>query len=57
MLSPTKKVVVKYMSLIVKMNEDLHAIKAMRTNLGFSCDVEVIMGIIACIMPILKGNA
>jgi len=50
MLSPTKKVVVKYMSLIVKMNEDLHAIKAMRTDLGFSCDVKVIMGIIACII-------
>jgi hypothetical protein len=44
------------MSLVVKMNGDLHAIKAMRTILGFLCDVEVIMGL-TYIMPMLKGNA
>ncbi len=56
LFSPTKRVILKYMSLVVKMNGDLHAIKAMRTILGFLCDVEVIMGL-TYIMPMLKGNA
>jgi hypothetical protein len=54
--SPTKRVIVKYMPLVIKMNGDLHAIKAMRSILGFLGDV----GVITCltyIMPMLKGNA
>jgi hypothetical protein len=38
------------------MNDDLHAIKAMKNILGFLCDVEVITSL-TCIMPMLKGNA
>ncbi len=56
MFSPTKRVIVKYMPLVIKMNGDLHAIKAMRSILGFLGDV----GVITCltyIMPMLKGNA
>jgi hypothetical protein len=36
------------------MNDDLHAIETMRTNLQFLCDVEVVMGFV-CIMPMLKA--
>jgi hypothetical protein len=47
MLSPNKKDLEEYKPLVVKMNNDLHAILAIKTILEFLCDVEVIMASIA----------
>ncbi len=52
MLSPTKKDLEEYKPLVVKMNNDLHAILAANFFLEFLCDVEVVMGF-NCIMPML----
>jgi hypothetical protein len=52
MLSPAKRVLVKYKSLVVRMNYDLGMIEVARPTLEFSCDVKVVLGFM-CIMPML----
>ncbi len=44
-------VLMKYMYLVIKMNDDLHAIEAIRTTIEFLCNIEVVMGFTTCIMP------
>jgi hypothetical protein len=41
----------KYLSLVIKMNDDLHAIEVIRTIIEFLCNIEVVMGLTTCIMP------
>jgi hypothetical protein len=53
MSSPTKKVLAKYKSLVVRMNDDLGMIEVARPIFEFSCDVKVVMGFM-CIMPMLE---
>jgi hypothetical protein len=53
MLSPTKKVLVEYKSLMVKMNDVLGMIRTTRPTLEFLCDVEVVLSLM-CIMPMLE---
>ncbi len=44
-------VLMKYMSLVIKMNDDLHAIEAIRTIVELLCNIKVVMGLTTCIMP------
>jgi len=53
MLFFVKRVFEEYKTFVVKMNDGLHAIEATRSNFEFSCDVEVVMGLIY-IMPMLE---
>ncbi len=54
MLSPTKRILAKYKTLVVKMHDDLHTMAVTNlTNLQYLCDIEVVMGL-ACIMPLLE---
>jgi len=46
MLSPTKKVLKEYKSLVVKVNNDLHVILIAKTIFEFLCDVQVLIGLI-----------
>jgi hypothetical protein len=39
MLSLEKKVLMEYKSLVIKMNDDFHAIEVARTTCEFLCDV------------------
>jgi hypothetical protein len=52
MLSPTKKVLKEYESLVVKVNNDLHVILVANTIFEFLCDVQVLIGLIH-IKPVL----
>jgi hypothetical protein len=52
MLSPTKKVLKEYKSLVVRVNNDLHVILVAKTTFEFLCDVQVVIGLIH-IMPTL----
>jgi hypothetical protein len=54
MLFLAKRVFVKYKTLVVKMNDDLHAIEVTKNIFEFLCDVKVVMGLI-CIMPMLEA--
>jgi hypothetical protein len=53
MLSPTKRVLVEYKSLSVKMNDDLGMIRTTRPTLEFLCDVQVVLSLM-CIMRMLE---
>jgi hypothetical protein len=53
MLFHVNRVVAKYKSLVVKMNDDLATIETTRPTLKFLCDVEVVLGLM-CIMPMLE---
>ncbi len=37
--------------LVIKMNDDFHAIEAIKTTIEFLCNIEVVMGLTTCIMP------
>jgi hypothetical protein len=52
MLSPTKKALKEYESMVVRMNNDLHVILVAKTTFEFLCDVQVVIGLIY-IMPML----
>jgi len=56
MLSHAKRVLTKYKSLVVKMNDDLTMIETARPTLEFLCDVKVVLGLMClmCIMPMLE---
>jgi hypothetical protein len=45
MLSPTKKILKEYESLVVKVNNDLHVILVAKTTFEFLCDVQVVIGL------------
>jgi len=53
MLFIAKRVLVKYKSLVVRMNDDLGMIEVAKPTFEFSCDVKVVMGFM-CIMPMLE---
>jgi hypothetical protein len=53
MLFHAKRLLAKYKSLMVKMNDDLAMIETTSPTLEFLCDVEVVLGIM-CIMPMLE---
>jgi hypothetical protein len=50
---PTKRILVEYKTLVVKMHDDLHIVVVTKTNLQYICDIEVVMGL-TCIMPLLE---
>jgi hypothetical protein len=54
MLSPAKWVLVEYWLLVVRMNDDMHIMAGMKTNLQYFCDVELFLGL-TCIMPFLEA--
>jgi hypothetical protein len=53
MLSPIKRVLVEYKSMVVKMNDDLGMIKTTRPIFEFLCDAKVVLGFM-CITPMLE---
>ncbi len=53
MLFLAKRVFVKYKTLVVKMNDDLHAIEVTKNIFEILCDVKVVMGF-TYIMPMLE---
>jgi len=54
MLSLATRNLTNCKSLVVTMNDDLHIVKVMKTNIDqFLCDVGVVMSFI-CIMPMLE---
>jgi hypothetical protein len=53
MLSLVKWVIVKYITLVVRMNDDMNVMAATNKNLGCLFDIEVVMGL-TCIMPLLE---
>jgi len=53
MLSPTKQVLIKYKSLVVKMIDDMNVMETIHTTFEYLCVIEVAMGL-TCIMPLLK---
>jgi hypothetical protein len=53
MLFPAKRVLVKYKSLVVRMNDELGMIEVARPTLEFLCDIKVVSGFM-CIMPMLE---
>jgi len=53
MLSLVKWVIVKYIILVVRMNDDMDVMATTKKNLGCLFDIEVVMGL-TCIMPLLE---
>jgi hypothetical protein len=53
MLSSTKRVLEEHKPLVVRKNDDFHAILITKTIIELLCDVEVVMGF-TCIMPMLE---
>jgi hypothetical protein len=53
MLSLVKWVIVKYITLVVRMNDDMNVMATTKKNLGCLFDIEVVMGL-TCIMPLLE---
>jgi hypothetical protein len=53
MLFYAKRLLAKYESLVVKMNDDVATIETTRPTFEFLCDVEVVLGVM-CIMPMLE---
>ncbi len=44
----------RYMSLVIKMNDDLHAIEAIRTTIEFLCNIEVVMPKLVVVHEFIK---
>jgi hypothetical protein len=53
MLSPSKKILVEYPSLVVKMAHDNVVVQTTKVNYELLCDVKTFLGL-ACIMPLLE---
>jgi hypothetical protein len=53
MLFLANRVLAKYKSFMIRMNDDLGTIEAARPTLEFLCDAEVVLGLL-CIMPMLE---
>lgn len=53
MLSLVKWVIVKYITLVVRMNDNMNVMATTKTNLGCFFVIEVVMGL-TCIMPLLE---
>jgi hypothetical protein len=49
MLFPIKGIIAKYRTLVVKMNDNLHIVIVVNTNLQYFYDIEVVMRL-TCIM-------
>jgi hypothetical protein len=54
MLLPTKRVLLGYHALVLKMHRDVDTITHAAHNLELLCDLEVMLGL-SCIMPMLEG--
>jgi hypothetical protein len=53
MLSPCKRIFVKYKFLVVKMARDIDHIENVKSNYKLLCYVEMLLGL-ACILPCLE---
>jgi hypothetical protein len=53
MLSLVKWVIVKYITLVVRMNDNMNVMATTKKNIGCFFDIEVVMGL-TCIMPLLE---
>jgi hypothetical protein len=54
MLFPTKRVLSKYWTLVLKMHHDVNIINQVAHNLELFCDLEVMVELFG-IMPLLEG--
>jgi hypothetical protein len=54
MLFPTKRVLSKYWTLVLKMHQDVNIVNQVAHNLELFCDLEVMVELFG-IMPLLEG--